>query len=80
MPKEASSKTPKRWEGTQTYPRNPPKKRTVAQIREEAAERIKADREKRRIGVENLRRNSIAACNAAELVDLVEQEQEEVFF
>ena len=76
MPKEASSKAPNRWEGTQTYPRNTlPRKRTVAQIREETIERIKADREKRRIGVEKLRRNSIAALPEREA-----EEQEEEFF
>ena len=87
MPKEATSKAPNRWEGTHTYSRNPPKKRTVAQIREEAAARIKVDREKRRIGVENLRRNSIAAfptgSGGAENSEEGEQEEvqiEEVFF
>ena len=61
MPNSASSKAPNKWEGTHTYPRGgAPRRRTVAQFQEDAAARIKADREKRRLGVEKLRRNSIA--------------------
>ena len=75
MPKDTSAKAPNRWEGTQTYPRtNPTRRRTVAQAHEDVAERLRADREKRRIGVEKLRRNSIAALPSKEL------EEEEVFF
>ena len=86
MPKEANSKAPNRWEGTHTYTRNQPRKRTVAQIREEAAARIKADREKRREGVEKLRRNSIAGFPVPGTSAEHEQEEqeepgiEEVFF
>ena len=61
MPKEGTAKAPNRWEGTQTYPRNnPTRRRTVAQVQEDVAARLKIDREKRRVGVEKLRRNSIA--------------------
>ena len=62
MPKEGNAKAPNRWEGTQTYPRNnPTRRRTVAQVQEDVAARLKIDREKRRVGVEKLRRNSIAS-------------------
>lgn len=84
MPKEAISKAPKRWEGTHTYAKgNLNRKRTVAQIQEEAARRIQADREKRRIGVEKLRRNSIAGfpapCGQPDREEAAD-EVEEVFF
>lgn len=79
MPKDIGAKAPNRWEGTQTYPRtNPTRRRTVAQAHEDVAERLKADREKRRAGVEKLRRNSIAALPSKEpqVIDV----EEEVFF
>ena len=83
MPKEVNKKAPNRWEGTHTYAKaNQTKKRTVAQIQEETAARIRADREKRRIGVEKLRRNSIAACagvGTGSNNDL-SAETEEIFF
>ena len=65
MPNTNSTKAPNKWEGTHTYPRGgTQRRRTVAQFQEDAAARIKADREKRRIGVEKLRRNSIAGLPA----------------
>ena len=83
MPKEANKKAPNRWEGTHTYAKaNQTKKRTVAQIQEETAARIRADREKGRIGVEKLRRNSIAACTGVDTGssnDLT-ADTEEIFF
>ena len=76
MPQEANSKAPKRWEGTHTYPKgNLTRKRTVGQIREEAAKRIQADREKRRIGVDKLRRNSIGNIPVS-----TGEDPEEIFF
>ena len=80
MPKDTSAKTPSRWEGTQTYPRaNPTRRRTVAQVHEDVAERLRADREKRRIGVEKLRRNSIAAL-PTKAIEASPEAEEEVFF
>ena len=79
MPKETSAKTPNRWEGTQTYTRGNPTRsrpRTAAQVRDEAAARLKADREKRRIEVEKIRRNSIASFPTREDVEA----PEEIFF
>ena len=60
MPNEGSAKRgtkdPNRWEGTHTYAwggTSGTRKRTVGQVQEEVvAARIKADREKRRAGVE----------------------------
>ena len=80
MPKDTSARTPSRWEGTQTYPRaNPSRRRTVAQVHEDMAERLRADREKRRIGVEKLRRNSIAAL-PTKTPETTTEAEEEVFF
>ena len=90
MPNEGSAKSgakgPNRWEGTHTYTRGGAKKRTVGQIQQEAAARIKADREKRRIGVEKLRRNSIAGipigtspAPAPSPGDAAAEEEEEFF-
>ena len=65
MPNAGSTKGPNKWEGTHTYPRGgTQRRRTVAQFQEDAAARIRADREKRRLGVEKLRRNSIAGLPA----------------
>ena len=89
MPKEASAKAPNRWEGTHTYSRaGKGRGRTVAQVREDAAARLKIDREKRRVGVEKLRRNSIAVIpeHRGDNTDVLEDEEqeeptsEEVFF
>ena len=79
MPNTTGSKGPSRWEGTHTYPKGgTQRKRTLAQVQEEAAARIKADREKRRIGVEKLRRNSIAAFPTA--ANTISSDPEEEFF
>ena len=89
MPKETDPKAPNRWEGTHTYTRaGRGRGRTVAQVREDAAARLKIDREKRRVGVEKLRRNSIAVfpeSSGGNTDDLGEEEpegpaSEEVFF
>ena len=77
---------PNRWEGTHTYTRGGARKRTLAQVQEDAAARIRADREKRRIGVEKLRRNSIASISTSNLPTTpttsktVASDQEEEFF
>ena len=84
MPGEAGAKGPNRglnrWEGTHTYARGGSKPRTVGQAQEEAAARIKADREKRRIGVEKLRRNSIAAFPSSSKPSNLNSDPEEEFF
>lgn len=83
MPKEAPKKGPNRWEGTHTYTKpNTTRARTVAQVREDAAERIKIDREKRNAGLDKLRRNSIAAIpgTTRQVTETVDVETEEVFF
>ena len=84
MPGEAGAKgpnrVPNRWEGTHTYTRGGSKPRTVGQAQEEVAARIRADREKRRIGVEKLRRNSIAAFPSSSKTSNLNSDPEEEFF
>lgn len=60
MPKEAPPKAIGRWEGTQLYLRSDGRKgpRTVAQVREEAVAKAKADRDARQAALFNKNRRS----------------------
>ena len=83
MPKETGAKAPNRWEGTQTYLRGNPTKtraRTAAQVKEEVAQKLRADREKRKVEVEKIRRNTIASFPPTDTIDISGEGIEEVFF